>query len=56
LKKEAKTFAYWGARWIQRARQRTKVFWFFFSKKNCLPSRDSAVSDFGFGFQELAKG
>ena len=36
LEKEAKTFAHWGARWIQRAPQVAKVFWFFFSKKNCL--------------------
>jgi hypothetical protein len=33
LEKEAKTFAYWGTRWIQRARQVSKVFWFFFPKK-----------------------
>jgi hypothetical protein len=38
LEKEAKTFAYWGKRWVQRVPKVSKVFWFFFSKKNCLPS------------------
>jgi hypothetical protein len=36
LEKEAKTFAHWGARWIQRAPQFSKVFWFFFFKKELL--------------------
>jgi hypothetical protein len=36
LKKEAKTFAYWCARCGSLDAMRTKVFWFFFSKKNCL--------------------
>jgi hypothetical protein len=35
LKKEAKTFAYWCARRGSLSTMRTKVFWFFFSKKNC---------------------
>jgi hypothetical protein len=34
LEKEAKTFAHGGARWIQRAPKISKVFWFFFTKKN----------------------
>jgi len=33
-KKNQKTFAILGARWIGRATQWIKVFWFFFSKKN----------------------
>jgi hypothetical protein len=37
LKKEAKTFAHQGTRCIQRVPKGSKVFWFFFSKKNCLP-------------------
>jgi hypothetical protein len=37
LEKEAKTFDYGGTRWIHRVPQGAKVFWFFFSKKNCLP-------------------
>jgi hypothetical protein len=36
LKKEAKTFASLARALTQRARQRAKVFWFFFSKKNYL--------------------
>jgi hypothetical protein len=36
LKKEAKTFPYWCARCGSLNTMRTKVFWFFFSKKNCL--------------------
>jgi hypothetical protein len=39
LEKEAKTFAYWCARCGSLNALnaiRTKVFWFFFSKKNCL--------------------
>jgi hypothetical protein len=36
LKKEAKTSAYWRARYGSLNAMRTKVFWFFFSKKNCL--------------------
>jgi hypothetical protein len=35
LKKEAKTFAHWGTHWTQRVPKGAKVFWFFFSKKNC---------------------
>jgi hypothetical protein len=38
LEKEAKTFAHWGTRCVHRVPQCAKVFWFFFSKKNCLPS------------------
>jgi hypothetical protein len=38
LKKEAKTFAYWCAPCGSLDAMRTKVFWFFFSKKNCLLS------------------
>jgi hypothetical protein len=34
LKKEAKTFPYWCARCGSHNAMRTKVFWFFFSKKN----------------------
>jgi hypothetical protein len=36
LEKEAKTFARWGARWMQRAPKGSKVFWFFFFKKELL--------------------
>jgi hypothetical protein len=39
LKKEAKTFATSGARCGNAYTVEPKVFWFFFSKKNCfLPS------------------
>jgi hypothetical protein len=34
-KKKQKTFALLRARCDCRARKRSKVFWFFFSKKNC---------------------
>jgi len=34
-KKNQKTFIYLCVRWTHRALQATKVFWFFFSKKNC---------------------
>jgi hypothetical protein len=34
LKKEAKTFAPWGARCPAANPMKSKVFWFFFSKKN----------------------
>jgi hypothetical protein len=34
LKKEAKAFASWRARQSGRSAIGTKVFWFFFSKKN----------------------
>jgi hypothetical protein len=34
LKKEAKTFATWRARGINAHAKFSKVFWFFFSKKN----------------------
>jgi hypothetical protein len=33
LKKEAKTFAYWGARWVRRARQFSRVFGSFCKKE-----------------------
>jgi hypothetical protein len=36
LKEEAKTLAYWCARCGSLNAMKTKVFWFFFSKKNCL--------------------
>jgi len=36
-KKNQKTFAYKACALPQRAHQWTKVFWFFFSKKNCFP-------------------
>jgi hypothetical protein len=36
LKKEAKTFALWRARWVNAHTLKAKVFWFFFSKKNRL--------------------
>jgi hypothetical protein len=32
-----KNFCYMGRALRQRARPMTKVFWFFFSKKNCFP-------------------
>jgi hypothetical protein len=35
LKKEAKTFAPWCARWRNARAKTAKVFWFFFPKKNC---------------------
>jgi hypothetical protein len=38
LEKEAKTFAISGARWGSVRGLWVKVFWFFFSKKNTLPS------------------
>jgi uncharacterized OB-fold protein len=47
LKKEAKTFAYWCARCGSLHAMRTKVFWFFFSKKNCLLSSSSRGSAMG---------
>jgi hypothetical protein len=34
LKKEAKTFVIWRARWGNAHVLVAKVFWFFFSKKN----------------------
>jgi hypothetical protein len=34
LKKEVKTFPYWCARCGSLNAMRTKVFWFFFPKKN----------------------
>jgi hypothetical protein len=36
LKKEARTFANLCTRWIDANALVAKVFWFFFSKKNCL--------------------
>jgi hypothetical protein len=50
LKKEAKTFPYWCARCGSLNAlnaMRTKVFWFFFSKKNCLLSSSWRGSDMG---------
>jgi hypothetical protein len=37
FEKEAKTLAHWFACWGSPSALITKVFWFFFSKKNCLP-------------------
>jgi hypothetical protein len=39
LKKEAKTFRAFDARWGTATLQGEKVFWFFFSKKNYLLNR-----------------
>jgi hypothetical protein len=47
LKKEAKTFAYWCARCRSLNAMRTKVFWFFFSKKNRLLPVSWQGSDMG---------
>jgi hypothetical protein len=38
LKKRSKKLLTRGARLPGSVRERTKVFWFFFSKKNILPS------------------
>jgi len=42
--------ANWRARWTQSAPQGSKVFWFFFPKKNCFPS---AFRDDGFTLLEI---
>jgi hypothetical protein len=34
-KKKQKTFGHWAEPYDWRARKHAKVFWFFFSKKNC---------------------
>jgi hypothetical protein len=43
-KKNQKTFDPWGARWVQRARQWTKVFASFSKKKRFLASSGSAAT------------
>jgi hypothetical protein len=55
FKKEAKNFYPCGPRQSQRARQSPKVFWFFFSKKNCflLIVRHDFASHVAIPFQEV---